>query len=274
MLWDTPTSASAERVCIYRAGAKLCCRPATVATEGLQVRADMQPRRPPPSSSRVDLQARSPKRQPHTKPVLMKPGSVKQEQAYETRQTLAAAAHDLRGPVGAIFLFTELLEEDESGQLGPSQRELISNLRCSSEILLKLIDDLLDASVGGLSRSALCLQPLDLRSVAEESILLNRAFAQQNGICLELRCDAQHLEARLDRLKILRVINELLRNGIRFSNPNSDVVLRLGRRGRHIDITDEEEGRGIAPENFKILFSPFPKHHCARASGERGIGHV
>jgi signal transduction histidine kinase len=232
----------------------------------------MQSRRPPPSSPRVDLQARSLKDRPHAKPVLMKPGSIKQEQAYETRQILAAAAHDLRGPVGAIFLFTELLEEEESAQLGPSQRELISNLRCSSEILLKLIDDLLDASVGGLGRSALCLQALDLRSVAEESILLNRAVAQQNGICLELRCDAQNLEARLDRLKILRVINELLRNGIRFSNPNSDLVLRLGRRGRHVDITVEDEGRGIAPENLKILFSPFPKHDCARAAGERGLG--
>src|SRR5215469_1137905 len=57
-------------------------------------------------------------------------------------QILSAATHDLRGPISAIILFTELLQEEGFGPLNSNQRELISNIHASGELALKLIDDL------------------------------------------------------------------------------------------------------------------------------------
>jgi signal transduction histidine kinase len=198
--------------------------------------------------------------------------SSQPEERSQTRQILGAAAHELRGPLGAIVLFTELLEEDTSGQLSVSQKELVSNIHLSSQLVMKLIDDLMDASAVKMTRPNLCLQPVDVVSVVGDCIILNQGRAERSGIRVSSQCDGQLPTVKLDRLKILRAINELLRNAIRFSSPGSNVVLRVSIQGRQVHITVEDQGPGISPEVLKALFSPFRKYGSARLPGERGLG--
>jgi two-component system, OmpR family, sensor kinase len=198
--------------------------------------------------------------------------SPQRQDRSRTRQILGAAAHELRGPLGAIVLFTELLEEDNSGQLSAGQRELVSNIHLSTELMMKLIDDLMDASAVKMTRLNLCLQPVDVVSIVEDCIILNRSRAEGSRIRVSWQCDGQLPTIRLDRLKILRAINELLSNAIRFSSPGSNVVVRVSVQGRQVNIAVEDRGAGISPEVLKALFSPFPKHGSARLPGERGLG--
>jgi two-component system, OmpR family, sensor kinase len=197
--------------------------------------------------------------------------SQEQEQS-RIRQILGAAAHELRGPLGAIVLFTELLEEDTSGQLSVSQKELVSNIHLSSQLVMKLIDDLMDASAVKMTRPNLCLQPVDVVSVVGDCIILNQGRAERSGIRVSSQCDGQLPTVKLDRLKILRAINELLRNAIRFSSSGSNVALRTWVEERQVHITVEDRGSGISPEVLQTLFSPVPKQAHARLPGERGLG--
>jgi signal transduction histidine kinase len=191
--------------------------------------------------------------------------------ARRQNQILSTATHDLRGPISAIILFTELLQEEGFGPLNSNQRELISNIHASGELALKLIDDLLDASASQQGRR-LSLQEVDIISVAQECISIQRAAATQKNVHITLRHDDHLPEVRADRLRILRVINELLSNAIRLSGPMQMIDLGLRARGRFLEISVQDEGPGIPRESLKTLFMPFPKEAQNRRAGEHGIG--
>jgi signal transduction histidine kinase len=182
---------------------------------------------------------------------------------------LEVVAHELRGPLGAIVMFSELLEDDVRDELRAHQRELLSNIRLSGELLLKLIDELLEAYAG---RLRLSLQPVDLVSLVHECISLQRASADQHGIQLELRCDAQLPDVTLDQPKILRVISELLDDAIRFSSAGQTVELRLSVRGPNVEIAVRNAGPGISLEGTQELVTPFAKHGRAGIAGARTLG--
>jgi two-component system, OmpR family, sensor kinase len=198
--------------------------------------------------------------------------SPQREERSRTRQILGAAAHELRGPLGAIVFFTELLEEETAGQLTANQRELVSNIHLSSELVMKLVDDLMDASAVRVTRPNLCLEPVDVASIVEDCITLNRSRAERSGVSVWSQCDGPIPTMKLARPKILRAINELLRNAIRFSSSGSNVVLGACVQGRQVHITVEDRGSGISPDVLNTLFSPFPKQGDARLPGERGLG--
>jgi two-component system cell cycle sensor histidine kinase PleC len=185
---------------------------------------------------------------------------------------LAAAAHELRGPVSAIVLFTELLEDEGPAQLSANQQELVSSIRSSGELVLKLVEDLLDASAFRLGSAQLSLQRVDLASLMDECIRLNGPMADRKQLQLRLRGEGGARCLTIDRLKILRVINELLTNAIRASAPGGTIEIRLSTRPQFVEIAIEDEGSGISPAALKQLSTPFPKDARARKSGERGIG--
>jgi len=199
-----------------------------------------------------------------------RPGAAQLERARN--QILVAAAHDLRSPISAIILFAELLQEEGGSQLSAGQRDLISSIRSSSELALKLVDDLLDASALQLGGSQLCLSDVDLASVARESLSMQRAAACKKNIRLTFRRDANLPAVRADRLKILRVINELLSNAIRVSCAGRKIELELRERARFVEISVQDEGPGIPRETLKTLFEPFPKESWSRRAGERSLG--
>jgi two-component system, OmpR family, sensor kinase len=195
-----------------------------------------------------------------------------EQERSRIRQILGAAAHELRGPLGAIVFFTELLEEETAGQLTANQRELVSNIHLSSELVMKLVDDLMDASAVRMTRPNLCLEPVDVPSIVEDCITLNRSRAERGGVSIWSQYDGPIPKMRLARPKILRAINELLRNAIRFSSSGSNVALRTWVEERQVHITVEDRGSGISPEVLQTLFSPVPKQAHARLPGERGLG--
>jgi signal transduction histidine kinase len=166
-------------------------------------------------------------------------------------------------------MFSELLEDDVRDELRAHHRELLSNIRLSSQLLLNLIDELLEAYAGRLQLS---LQLVDLVSLVHECILLQRPSADQHGIQLVLRCDAQLPEVTLDQPKILRVISELLDNVIRFSSAGQTVELRLSVRGPNVEIAVRNAGLEISLEDMQELFTPFRKHGRVRIAGARTLG--
>src|SRR5262249_41807075 len=134
------------------------------------------------------------------------------------------------------------------------------------------VDEVLDASraeYGGLSLS---LEVVDLFSLANECLMLNKGAAERQGAQLSLQVDVSPPNIRLDRAMMLRVINELLNNAIRFSGPSGKVELRLSAGKRRVEVTVADNGPGIRPGDLKKLFKPFPKDSRFRRPGERGIG--
>jgi len=83
----------------------------------------------------------------------------------ERNRLYGAVAHDLRSPLSAILGYTELLLDDEGGQLRPEVRESLRRIQVSSGDAVKIIDTLIadaktDAGRFDLKRSPANVRPL------------------------------------------------------------------------------------------------------------------
>ncbi len=59
---------------------------------------------------------------------------------------LANMSHDLRTPLNSLLIFSELLADNDEGNLNESQIDFATNINSAGKTLLTLIDDILDLS--------------------------------------------------------------------------------------------------------------------------------
>ncbi len=78
---------------------------------------------------------------------------------------------------------------------------------------------------------------------------------------------------RIDVPKISQVINNLVGNAIKFTNPGGKVTIRLEKAEEHtLKISVEDTGEGIQPEHLSLLFNKYQQIKTQGTRGERGSG--
>ena len=179
---------------------------------------------------------------------------------------LATVSHDLKNPLNAIRLTTDLLRRDAGqGKAG----ELADRIDRAAERMGRLINDLLDAAkieAGGFEAER---QPEDVASLVESAVEMFRMIAAEKSI--ELAPDAPSLPVTVlcDRNLILRVLANLIGNAIKFSPKGSSisVVAQEGLAQVHFSVSDA--GPGIPAE---YLPHAFDRYWQQKAADRRGSG--
>jgi two-component system OmpR family sensor kinase len=69
-----------------------------------------------------------------------------------------------------------------------------------------------------------------------------------------------------------RAVLNLVQNAVYYSDAGDTVELRLERQGAFAEITVNDEGPGIAPEDAERIFEPFVRLDAGRARSEGGSG--
>ena len=185
---------------------------------------------------------------------------------------IGIAAHDLRGPIGAIHSFSEELCQDATTVRSPDESEILSAIRDSSGFMLALIDDLLGVATLESSEMRLNRELSDLNQIVAACVKLNRPLADRKAIGLEVQHDATFTAVALDRMKIQQVINNLISNAVKFSHPDSTVVITVAAEGTNALLSVEDHGQGIPAAELGLLFKPFSRSSVRPTAGESGTG--
>ena len=132
-------------------------------------------------------------------------------------QVLAGLAHDLRTPLQALELFLAVLERDES--LTGEAREVATMMRGSAERTRDIARALLEwcrtpvAASRRPQRTMFSLGPF-LKAITDE----HAAAARSKGLSLVSRCEAaEGWEVHADRVRLGRLLSNLLTNAIRYT---------------------------------------------------------
>src|SRR5256885_8446262 len=172
---------------------------------------------------------------------------------------LANMSHELRTPLNAIIGFTGTLLMKLPGPLNADQEKQLRTVQTGANHLLALINDLLDLAKIDAGKVALGLVPADCKEVIDGVAASLRPQAETKG--LEFTVTApQKLFARTDRRALSQIVINLANNAIKFTERGS-VRLRAERReengSRALEISVEDTGIGIRPEDQKKLFGAF-----------------
>ncbi|KAI6841137.1 hypothetical protein KC364_g1426 [Hortaea werneckii] len=210
---------------------------------------------------------------------LMAQSVAAKEASKMKSQFLANMSHEIRTPIAGVIGMSELLLDDDSGQLSKEQRECAENIQRSANGLLTVINDILDFSKVESGRLDVEEVQFDLSVVIRDVNKMLSFAAQRKG--LRYVDDIQELKnwkVMGDPGRLRQVMTNLLTNSIKFTS-NGSVTLRV-KVHRDTDevvevhFTVEDTGIGIEEEVRQRLFRPFSQadSSTARRFGGTGLG--
>lgn len=169
---------------------------------------------------------------------------------------LAIVSHDLRNPLSAIALNTQLLERLVSSG-DPRLARISRSLDTSIAQMERIIGDLLDLAAIDAGKLSVDLQPGDARKPIEEAVEIFRPTSAEKSIVLESAIGAGPLPARFDPGRIAQVLQNLIGNALKFT-PNGGRITVEGRRSDDVvEIRVRDSGRGLQPEEISVIFERF-----------------
>lgn len=186
-------------------------------------------------------------------------------------QFIGMAAHDLRNPLGNILNYSEFLEE-ETANLTEDQIEIIHEIKSLSFFMLNLVTDLLDVSSIESGEIILHEKEIDLITIAQKIIYINKISADKKNIKITLNSDIQSLTLIADKEKIEQVLTNLITNAIKFSFNNSEIKINIKIKESNALVTVKDEGQGIKENEINLLFKPFQRTSSKSTGGEKSTG--
>ena len=170
---------------------------------------------------------------------------------------LANMSHEIRTPLNAIVGFSDVLSAGDTAI--DDQRGYFEIIKANSDLLLRLINDILDVSRLEADRVTLTLEKCDVVQVCMQvTASVTLARRSSNRIVFESAADS--LEIRTDIQRLQQVVINLLSNADKFTE-NGTITLKLepDMRNRTALFSVSDTGCGIPPEKRKRVFERFEK---------------
>jgi two-component system phosphate regulon sensor histidine kinase PhoR len=171
-------------------------------------------------------------------------------------------AHDLRSPLNAMLLRTEMLLRGHRGVLAA---EVVSDLRkmdSHMRRLVALINDFLDFARMEEAAHKMDRVRVDLVDLIGQIIDDFKPLVDNTGQQIRLNAEPKGLISLGDRRRLQQVVSNLAANAIKFSPPQGTIVVTAKEIGPWCEISIEDDGPGIPEDVVPQLFQRY-----ARGSG-------
>eukprot|EP00913_Durusdinium_trenchii_P019517 g18347.t1 len=203
---------------------------------------------------------------------LQKKSDQLQRMNEEKNRAMGIVAHDLRNPLSIFKLFSGFLLESGGDRYENDELEILKTMSETSDSMIQMVANLLDASAIEAGRLVLESKHFDLRDLLQRVVRRMAFIATQSDVRLELKeqtdCD-MHING--DEGKLEQVFCNLIDNAIRFSPPGEVVTIAISQSGSDITVSVSDAGPGIPESVVPHLFKPFAAAKSTEKSGT-GLG--
>jgi signal transduction histidine kinase len=176
-------------------------------------------------------------------------------------------SHELRTPLSAIIGFADLLRSDAR----PDQQAALSHIQSGGKRLLATLDNLIDLTQ--IEDRKLRSRPLDLMATLTQAVEASRPFATEKQIALVMAVpDAILPPVVADSWALRRIIDNLLANGIKFTEPGGSVEVSTQRMPDGVGIAVTDTGAGMPPDVLEQIGEPFFQADSGLARRFEGMG--
>jgi signal transduction histidine kinase len=208
---------------------------------------------------------------------------IRQAELYEAsrranqlkQEFIATMSHELRTPMTVLIGYCDMLASESLGPLSSAQHSALRVVRDRSELLLRLVNDVLDFSK--IASGNLELHPVlvNLRSSIHATVDKYSAYAKRKHQSIEVDVPSACQYVTADEQRLQQILGHLLENAIKFSSEGRPIQIRASLyESSYIRVDVVDKGIGIKPEDLGLVFEDFRQldNSFTREYGGAGMG--
>jgi signal transduction histidine kinase len=185
------------------------------------------------------------------------------------RDLVTAVSHDLRTPLASLRAMVEAI--DEGVVADPENlRRYVGEMRRSIFQLVTMVDDLFELAQLDAGAIEAEVRRAHLGEVVSSAVATVEPLVRERGLSLVAELNGVADQPCSPRL--VRVLQNLLVNAVRHTPTEGTVRIEARRWGRGFEVSVEDTGEGIAPEDLPRVFDPFFRADPARQGAGAGLG--
>ncbi len=181
-------------------------------------------------------------------------------------------AHDLRSPLSAVLLRTDLIQrrprEVMPAELIADIRKIENNVRS----MVALINDFLDLARLEGGGYKLEREDVDAGALLASTVEDIRPLIEASRLTVEVELPSSPLLLAGERHRLVQVLTNLLSNAIKFTPPGGHITASARRNVDEIEIRVTDTGRGIPAQAIPTLFERYTRAAEKTSTGGTGLG--
>ncbi len=195
---------------------------------------------------------------------------ILKEEATRKNDLIAYLAHDLKTPLTSVIGYLSLL--DEASDMPKKQKEKYTSIALDKASRLeKLINEFFEITRYNLQQMELEEETIDLYYMLVQMTDEFYPLLKAHGNTAELKVD-EDIVVFGDSIKLARVFNNILKNAIAYSYPDSVIEIWTENTTQEIHIYFRNKGKTIPAKKLNSIFEKFYRLDESRGTNTGGAG--
>lgn len=183
---------------------------------------------------------------------------------------IANISHDFRSPLTSIKGYLEAILD---GTIPPQMQEkYLKIVIAETERLTKLTNNLITLNTISDRNIALDISDFDIVASIKQTIETFEGTCEKKHIKFKLVFPDKSVMVHADQGKIQQVIYNLIDNAIKFSNPESSIIISVTTKGDKVLTSVKDFGIGIPKDSQAKIWERFYKSDLSRGKDKKGTG--
>jgi signal transduction histidine kinase len=202
---------------------------------------------------------------------------IKQEAEAEIKRLqdefLANMSHEMRTPLNVILGFSELLHSHAIDPGSPEHKEYLGDILSSSQLLSKLITDILDYAQAIPDKLDVKPSSVDIKQLINEVTNSLKKNIDNNKVAINITVDSLPTSIIIDPERLKQVLHHFVSNAIKFSHPNGIIDISVHTESQtEFKIQVQDRGIGVSNKDIERLFKPFHQLDMGMKKKYQGAG--
>lgn len=184
--------------------------------------------------------------------------------ANKKNSILQMLSHDLKGPLTVARSLTKILDNDNIPSSSLEKIKAVSEIIAQS---IDLIEDLVDKELLDTVEAPLVKKRVNIVRKLSEYVEQCKKSEQITARNFTFVASHEHIPLRLDESKFMQVVNNLISNALKFTQPNGNIAVTVSQELNEVTITFKDDGVGIPAELQPYIFD---RYTIAKREGLNG----
>ena len=199
--------------------------------------------------------------------------TAQRERKLAQRQAgfLANVTHELKTPLAVMQAAGENLSD---GRVNDSRRLASYGKHIHSESLRlrRMIDKLLDVAKTDSGQMVTTPQYVNLVDEVNQYLNANKDLLEEEGFTIDFQHDKNLPLVYLDTDNFDTILGNLVENAVKYSSETKFIGIQVRITGKYIRVDVADKGKGIPPEDQKLIFDKFYRVEDSLTANTKGHG--